>query len=98
VRVLDTGVRCGPRLPEVHPGADYVAATDGLTDCDGHGTLVAGLIAGQPGDDGFAGIAPAARLLSLRGASAKFSSRTSGGDPMLARAVIDVTALARAIV
>jgi membrane-anchored mycosin MYCP len=98
VAVLDTGVRPGPRLPGVQPGGDYVESTDGLTDCDGHGTLVAGLIAGQPGDDGFAGIAPAARLLSLRVTSAKFSPRTPGGDPMLAHASIDVTALARAIV
>jgi membrane-anchored mycosin MYCP len=75
-----------------------VETTDGLTDCDGHGTLVAGLIAGQPGGDGFAGIAPAARLLSLRVTSAKFSPRTPGGDPTLARATVDVAALSRAIV
>jgi membrane-anchored mycosin MYCP len=98
VAVLDTGVRPGPRLPGVQPGGDYVETTDGLTDCDGHGTLVAGLIAGQPGDDGFAGIAPGARLLSLRVTSAKFSPRTAGGDPMLARAAVDVAALGRAIV
>jgi membrane-anchored mycosin MYCP len=98
VAVLDTGVRSGPRLPGVQPGGDYVESTDGLTDCDGHGTLVAGLIAGQPGGDGFAGVAPAARLLSLRVTSAKFSPRTAGGDPTLARAAVDVTALARAIV
>ena len=98
VAVLDTGVRPGPRLPGVQPGGDYVEATDGLTDCDGHGTLVAGLIAGQPGDDGFAGIAPAARLVSLRVTSARFSPRTPGGDPTLARAAVDVAALGRAIV
>jgi membrane-anchored mycosin MYCP len=98
VAVLDTGVRPGPRLPGVQPGGDYVETTDGLTDCDGHGTLVAGLIAGQPGDDGFAGIAPGARLLSLRVTSAKFSPRTAGGDPMLTRAAVDVAALGRAIV
>ncbi len=98
VAVLDTGVRPGPRLPGVQPGGDYVEATDGLTDCDGHGTLVAGLIAGRPGDDGFAGIAPAARLLSLRVTSARFSPRTPGGDPTLARAAVDVAALGRAIV
>jgi membrane-anchored mycosin MYCP len=98
VAVLDTGVRPGPRLPGVQPGGDYVETTDGLTDCDGHGTLVAGLIAGQPGDDGFAGIAPASRLVSLRVTSAKFSPRTPGGDPTLARAAVDVAALARAIV
>jgi membrane-anchored mycosin MYCP len=98
VAVLDTGVRPGPRLPGVQPGGDYVESTDGLTDCDGRGTAVAGLIAGQPGDDGFAGIAPGARLVSLRVTSAKFSARSAGGDPSLGRAVVDVTALGRAIV
>ncbi len=98
VAVLDTGVRPGPRLPGVQPGGDYIESTDGLTDCDGRGTAVAGLIAGQPGDDGFAGIAPAARLVSLRVTSAKFSARTPGGDPTLARASVDVAALGRAIV
>ena len=98
VAVLDTGVRPGPRLPGVQPGGDYIEATDGLTDCDGRGTAVAGLIAGQPGDDGFAGIAPAARLVSLRVTSAKFSARAAGGDPTVARATVDVTALGRAIV
>jgi membrane-anchored mycosin MYCP len=98
VAVLDTGVRSGPRLPGVQPGGDYIESTDGLTDCDGRGTAVAGLIAGQPGDDGFAGIAPGARLVSLRVTSAKFSARSAGGDPALGRAVVDVTALGRAIV
>jgi len=98
VAVLDTGVRPGPRLPGVQPGGDYIESTDGLTDCDGRGTAVAGLIAGQPGDDGFAGIAPGARLVSLRVTSAKFAARGVGGDPAPAKAVVDVTALGRAIV
>jgi membrane-anchored mycosin MYCP len=98
VAVLDTGVRPGPRLPNVDPGGDFVETTDGLTDCDGHGTLVAGIIAGQPGDDGFSGVAPAARVLSIRMTSAKFSPRTPGGHPLLARASQDVATLARAIV
>ncbi|WP_204079134.1 type VII secretion-associated serine protease mycosin [Mycobacterium riyadhense] len=98
VAVIDTGVRPGPRLPNVDPGGDFVESTDGLTDCDGHGTLVAGLIAGQPGDDSFAGVAPAARVLSIRVTSAKFSPRSQGGDPALARAALDVATLARAIV
>ncbi|KLO34225.1 subtilase [Mycobacterium nebraskense] len=98
VAVLDTGVRPGPRLPNVDAGGDFVETTDGLTDCDGHGTLVAGLIAGQPGDDGFAGVAPAARVVSIRTTSAKFSPRTPGGDPLMARASLDVTTLSRAIV
>ena len=101
VAVLDTGVRPGPRLPNVDPGGDFVETTDGLTDCDGHGTLVAGIIAGQPGPsgaDGFSGVAPAARVVSIRTMSAKFSPRTPGGDPLLARAALDVAALGRAIV
>jgi type VII secretion-associated serine protease mycosin len=101
VAVIDTGVRPGPRLPNVDPGGDFVETTDGLTDCDGRGTLVAGIIAGQPGppgEDGFSGVAPAARVLSIRTTSAKFSPRTPGGDPQLARASLDVATLARAIV
>jgi membrane-anchored mycosin MYCP len=98
VAIIDTGVKPGPRLPAVEPGGDYLAATDGLTDCDGHGTLVAGIVAGQPGDDGFSGVAPAARLLSLRVTSAMFSPRAAGEDPAAERANVDVAALARAVV
>ncbi|MBE1551559.1 membrane-anchored mycosin MYCP [Mycobacterium sp. OAS707] len=98
VAVIDTGVQPGPRLPNVEGGGDFVAATDGLTDCDGHGTLVAGLIAGQPGNDGFSGIAPGARLISIRQTSAKYAPRISASDPMQARAAVDVASLARAVV
>ena len=98
VAVIDTGVRPSQRLPNVDPGGDFIETTDGLTDCDGHGTLVAGVIVGQPGDDGFAGVAPGARVLSIRTTSAKFSPKTPGGDPFSARAALDVATLARAIV
>jgi membrane-anchored mycosin MYCP len=98
VAVIDTGVQPSPRLPSVEPGGDFIESTDGLTDCDGHGTLVAGLIAGQPGDDGFSGVAPGARLISIRQTSAKYSPRSPGEDPTLARAALDVTSLARAVV
>jgi membrane-anchored mycosin MYCP len=98
VAVIDTGVQPGPRLPNVEPGGDFVGSTDGLTDCDGHGTLVAGLIAGQPGADGFSGVAPGARLISIRQTSARFSPQSQGEDPALTRAGIDVVSLARAVV
>lgn len=98
VAVLDTGVRPGPRLPNVDPGGDFVETTDGLVDCDGHGTLVAGLIAGQPGDDNFSGVAPGARILSIRATSARYSPRDNGEDPATARVALDVATLARAIV
>lgn len=98
VAVIDTGVTPGPRLPSVEPGGDFVESTDGLTDCDGHGTLVAGLIAGQPGPDRFSGVAPGARVLSIRATSAKFSPQTTGEDAATARVALDVAALARAVV
>jgi subtilisin family serine protease len=88
----------GPRLPKVDPGGDFVESTDGLTDCDGHGTLIAGLIAGQPGGDGFSGVASAARLISIRQTSAKFSPRTPSADLEVSGAASDVNSLARAIV
>jgi membrane-anchored mycosin MYCP len=98
VAVLDTGVRPGPRLPNVDPGGDFVETTDGLVDCDGHGTLVAGLIAGQPGADRFSGVAPGARILSIRSTSARYAPRDSGEDPATARVALDVATLARAVV
>ncbi|MHA3024117.1 type VII secretion-associated serine protease mycosin [Mycobacterium sp. BMJ-28] len=98
VAVIDTGVHPGPRLPNVEAGGDFVESTDGLTDCDGHGTLIAGLIAGQPGADGFSGVAPGARLLSIRQTSAHYSPAQQGEDPARTRATIDVATLARAVV
>jgi len=98
VAVIDTGVRPGPRLPNVDPGGDFVESTDGLTDCDGHGTLVAGLIAGQPGPDGFSGVAPGARILAIRSTSARYSPRAQGDDPATAQVALDVATLARAVV
>lgn len=93
VAVIDSGVQPSPRLPNVVAGGDYLARGDGLTDCDGHGTLVAGLIAGQPGPDGFSGIAPAARILAIRQSSPRFSpaarvDATQVALDTLARAVV----------
>ena len=48
VAVIDTGVNRHPRLRALEPGGDYVSNTDGLQDCDAHGTLVAGIIAAAP--------------------------------------------------
>lgn len=47
VAVIDTGVQPNPRLP-VLPGGDYITGGDGLTDCDGHGTIVASIVAAAP--------------------------------------------------
>lgn len=98
VAVIDTGVQPGPRLPNVEPGGDFVESTDGRFDCDGHGTLVAGIIAGQPGPDGFSGVAPGARVLAIRSTSARFAPRDTGENPATARVAHDVATLARAVV
>jgi membrane-anchored mycosin MYCP len=98
VAEIDTGVRPGPRLPNVIGGGDYLASGDGLTDCDGHGTLVAGIIGGQPGPDGFSGVAPGARLLSIRQTSPRFSPNAGGKDPASVQASVEIETLARAVV
>lgn len=98
VAVIDTGVRPGPRLPNVIGGGDFLSSGDGLTDCDGHGTLVAGIIGGQPGPDGFTGVAPAARLLSIRATSPRFAPSATGSDPQEVQARVDIETTARAVV
>lgn len=98
VAIVDTGVRPGPRLPDVELVGDYIGGGDAVADCDGHGTLVAGIVAGQPGADAFSGVAPAARLLSIRQTSAHYDPQTTSDDPGRARAIREVDALARAIV
>ena len=76
VAVIDTGVNRHPRLRGLEGGGDYVSNTDGLADCDAHGTLVAGLIAGAPSaEDSFAGVAPDATILSIRQNSGAYGLR-----------------------
>ncbi|MGO4615836.1 type VII secretion-associated serine protease mycosin [Nocardia sp. 2YAB30] len=78
VAVIDTGVNRHPRLPILIPGGDYVSGSDGLVDCDGHGTLVAGLIAARPSPgDGFSGVAPEAAVLGMRQLSLAFEAKDS---------------------
>ncbi|WP_295627492.1 S8 family serine peptidase [uncultured Corynebacterium sp.] len=66
VAVIDTGVADHPRLGGVADGGDVTGGAGAFHDCDAHGTFVAGLAAGRPGDDAFAGVAPGATVLSIR--------------------------------
>jgi subtilisin family serine protease len=70
VAVLDSGVdgNHADLAGQVLPGADFVdGSTDGRQDFVGHGTTVAGLIAGRNDDnDGVAGLAPGAKILPVR--------------------------------
>ncbi|WP_280245618.1 S8 family serine peptidase, partial [Nocardia abscessus] len=84
VAVIDTGVNPHPRLRSLQPGGDFVSDSDGTVDCDGHGTLVAGIIAAQPSPgDAFAGVAPDADLLTIRQLSLAYEPKDRSGrdDP-----------------
>ncbi|WP_433800417.1 S8 family serine peptidase [Actinomycetospora sp. CA-084318] len=91
VAVVDSGVAPHPRLSGgVADGGDFVAGRSARTDCDGHGTAVAGVIAAAPGpDDGVVGVAPGARVLSVRADTAwsRTAAGPAGDEAVLARAV-----------
>ncbi|MCT7658118.1 type VII secretion-associated serine protease mycosin [Mycobacterium deserti] len=75
VAVIDTGVTRHRLLPHLLSGGDYVSTSDGTEDCDGHGTIVAGIIGAAPDADdayAFSGIAPHATLIAIRQSSTKF--------------------------
>ncbi|WP_280453737.1 type VII secretion-associated serine protease mycosin [Nocardia brasiliensis] len=98
VAVIDTGVSPNPRLRDLVGGGDYVTTGgDGLSDCDAHGTLVAGII-GATSDpaDGFTGVAPDARIMSIRFRSGAFSPEQPIADEGQ-RLSAEVRTLARAI-
>ena len=72
IAIVDSGVQAnstyfGTRLVA---GADYSGSNNALTDGFGHGTHLAGIIAGQQGTIGapasFTGIAPSAKLYSVK--------------------------------
>lgn len=66
VAVIDTGV--SKAAPALAGRVRTVGGADAGKDCVGHGTFVAGIIAAAPVPGaGFAGVAPAARILAVRG-------------------------------
>ena len=69
VAVIDTGVARHPELDQLRPGADFVSPDEPrpFQDCDVHGTVVAGIIAGTT-----VGIAPDAEIVTIRQSSAHF--------------------------
>jgi membrane-anchored mycosin MYCP len=96
VAVIDTGVSPHPRLSRTAAGGDYVSAGEGIRDCDGHGTAVAGIIAAaadpRQGDD-FSGVAPDVQLISIRQSSTRFGPKA---DPSTS-GVGDVDTMAKAV-
>ncbi len=94
VAVIDTGVARHRLLPHLVPGGDYVHTGDGTDDCDGHGTVVAGIVGAENSSDGagFSGVAPDATIIGIRQSSLKFAP---AGQP--APGIGDVDTLAMAI-
>ncbi|SDE88706.1 S8 family serine peptidase [Pseudonocardia oroxyli] len=94
VAVIDTGVAPHPRLAALTGGGDYLTGGDGLTDCDGHGTAVAGVLAATPSpEDDVVGVAPGVEVVSIRQASPSFTVPVGDG----ARAAGDTATLAAAL-
>ncbi|MFB9907090.1 type VII secretion-associated serine protease mycosin [Allokutzneria oryzae] len=101
VAVIDTGVNKHPRFDgRLRAGGDYVSSDgDGTTDCDGHGTLVAGIIAAndEVEKEGFKGVAPGARILAIRQSSKAYGGQKNNtpvraGDHLsLAKAIVRAT-------
>lgn len=99
IAVIDTGVTPNPAFGNrLHGLGDYVVkGGDGLSDCDGHGTLVAGIIAATPDpSSGFAGVAPDATVYSIRQSSNNYvttdprtGNQQSAGSPASLAAAID---------
>lgn len=86
VAVVGTGVSgTAPTL-----SGQVSALGDAGTDCVGHGTFLAGLIAARPSaGQGFSGIAPRARILAVRGTGER-------GEPDAGRLAAGITAAADA--
>lgn len=95
VAIIDTGVDGAIRqlAGRVLPGIDIVNGTGPAnTDCFGHGTFVAGIIAAQPQvGTGLAGIAPGVTILPVRQAN-DASDGTSSGLARAIRAATDAGA------
>lgn len=99
VAILDTGVSAHPRLPTLGGAGDFILSDgDGLFDCDAHGTLIAGIIgASASTGDSFHGIAPDARLLSIRLRSGAFTAERPVSADQADRIAVEIRTLARAI-
>jgi membrane-anchored mycosin MYCP len=102
VAVIDTGVTPHPYLTVVG-GGDYVHSDNGLQDCDGHGTEVAGIIAAHPpANIGFKGVAPDATIVSIRQSSQNYGvqsqqSGSSSGSRQQGDGAGDLQTLAEAV-
>ncbi|MEU5853162.1 type VII secretion-associated serine protease mycosin [Saccharopolyspora shandongensis] len=96
VAVIDTGVNASHLLlrGKVQDGGSSVPDGGGNKDCDGHGTIVAGIIAASSdpsGKMGYVGVAPDASILSIRQSSKLWvneaTNATIGDTETMAKAI-----------
>ncbi|MGH3821593.1 MAG: type VII secretion-associated serine protease mycosin [Pseudonocardiaceae bacterium] len=102
IAVIDSGVQPHPRLAgRLIDGGDYIENRSGLFDCDGHGTVVAGVIAASPDPaTRFIGVAPAAQVLAIRQASTFYSvplRQLDTGEQIRSPMAGDTVSMARAV-
>jgi membrane-anchored mycosin MYCP len=102
IAVIDSGVQPHPQLAgRLIDGGDYIENRSGLFDCDGHGTVVAGLIAATPDPSRrFVGVAPAAQILAIRQASTFYAvplRHHDTGEETLSPMAGDTVSMARAV-
>lgn len=103
VAEIDTGVNPHPFLTgngRLMPGGDYILGQNALNDCDGHGTIVAGIIAANTANTAnsgvpvaFTGVAPQAKILAIKQTSSNYQYQ-NGNQTANAG---DLTTLAEAI-
>jgi membrane-anchored mycosin MYCP len=99
VAEIDTGVNPHPFLTNnnrLENGGDYILG-DGtaLNDCDGHGTIVAGIIGADTRGTplAFTGVAPDAKILAIKHTSQLYTTQDANGT----RAAGDLLTLAEAV-
>ncbi|HKN98858.1 MAG TPA: type VII secretion-associated serine protease mycosin [Pseudonocardiaceae bacterium] len=87
VAVIDTGVNPHPFLTthnRLSSGGDYILRDgNALVDCDGHGTIVAGIIAADTRgkNTAFRGVAPDARILAIKHTSTHYTAQDNQNQP-----------------
>jgi serine protease len=76
VGIFDSGIDIDHPDLTVVGGVDLVGDGNGLDDCNGHGTHVAGIVAARDGSKHTVGVAPSAQLYSMRFADCAWEGAT----------------------